>query len=367
MQSFRSTAVIEHFYFDGDNLEIPDGLFSNLDNIDKITFGNGIISVGENSFSSSDIKRIEFGSNLKTIKNNAFEGNTLLTSICFPKNIDTIGHNSFQNNSNLENLFFQEGVHTINSFAFSGNKISYLYLPNSLTNMGSYVFDENPLDTIIMGNGIVDLDFATTHTFDSTTPIKYAYVDGNNAYVYGISLFKDSPSIEHLAFGDGITKIQAFDNRSIKILELNNNTSQIVDTAFRNNNITKICIPNKLTVLEPNVFSENSINKLTIPKGIVSIENNAFRSNLITEIKFGDNINKISSSSFEKNLIEKITIPKNINTLEVGALYDNPELKEIINDPKLNIDWSKILNRDVPGGCTFIEGVCDGVSIKISE
>ncbi len=96
-----------------------------------------LVTIGESAFSGTALNkfRLEFGGNLRTIGNFAFDG----------------GEASY--------LTFAEGVQNISTGAFLGDFCGIskeLILPNSLTSIGATVF-EGPYKKIVIGSGITEI------------------------------------------------------------------------------------------------------------------------------------------------------------------------------------------------------------------
>lgn len=348
---FKGPNKIEHLYFNGDNPTMYYGAFVGT-KIKKLTIGSGIKTINTGAFSDNEIEELEFNEGINTINESSFVSNQI-SSICFPKSLNTIGLSAFSNNG-LSKVYFQEGLTTIKTSAFNYNNISYLYLPDSLSTMEGSAFAQNPLETIVMGNGVTNLDYTVAHAFNSTVPIKYAYLDGNDVYIFGIALFNNSSSIEHLAFGPGVRKIENFQGRSIKELELNNNISEISQETFWSNDIPKICIPKNISIIDSVVFKNNKITKLTIPDNITYIGNETFRENQIQYIKLPDHLETIASAAFADNQIEELTIPSSVTEVFTMSFLNNKISKLNINSNSLSIYGGAFNGNLLPDSKAFV-------------
>ena len=87
--------------------------FANCWQLTKVILPEGIVSIGTNAFSWTDLSSINFPSTLKTIRNNAFWDCEGLTSVELPESLETIESYAFAECSNLENLVIPSTVTSI--------------------------------------------------------------------------------------------------------------------------------------------------------------------------------------------------------------------------------------------------------------
>jgi uncharacterized protein (TIGR02145 family) len=134
--------------------------------VTKISFGNGVRSIGFGAFAGNKIKevvlpssltsvengtfrdneieRISFGKMIKEIKARAFTRNKI-EELALPVSIKTIETEAFAYN-HIQSLTIPIGV-TIGEGAFGYNQLRSVTIPNSVT-VGSNIFKKNPLNTL---------------------------------------------------------------------------------------------------------------------------------------------------------------------------------------------------------------------------
>ncbi len=146
---------------------VGEDAVSSSQNLETVTFCEGLLGVGEGSFGSCPkLKSIELPSTLERIANSAFRECTALTEVVLNSNA-AIGHNAFtgcpslkkvtlkgsgsiayslgksafEGDAALEEIKLTEGLETIGAFCFSGcTSLGTVYLPASLTKIEASAF-----------------------------------------------------------------------------------------------------------------------------------------------------------------------------------------------------------------------------------
>jgi hypothetical protein len=140
--------------------------------------------------------------------------------------------------------------------AFSGCSITDITIPNSVTKIDDYAFENNKITNIIIPDSVTEI-------------------------------------------GDS-----AFNNNKLTSLVIPGSVKNIGDSAFSNNILTNVTIENGVVTIGDNAFAgdhfEEGNNKLTsiiIPESVKNIGERTFFWNEITKIQIGSNV-KISDDSF---------------------------------------------------------------------
>ena len=124
--------------------------------------GYSVKEIGQGAFKSKGLVSIEMPSNISYIASSAFEDNQLtsvtipnsvkiireqafysnqLTSIVLPDSIETLEYNAFRNNQ-IESITFGKKIKTIYGGTFLDNPLSEVDIPDSVTILSCYAFDD---------------------------------------------------------------------------------------------------------------------------------------------------------------------------------------------------------------------------------
>lgn len=115
-------------------------------NVDRLNLPTSLLAIGFSAFKDNALNEINFPDNIRYVGNCAFQNTTLkLKIIRFPKKMQYLGANAFENNKQIENIIFSDEIKKICSHAFKGcSSLISAYLPASLVEIGSGIFDDCP-------------------------------------------------------------------------------------------------------------------------------------------------------------------------------------------------------------------------------
>ena len=175
---------------------------------------------------------------------------TCTGEITIPDGITSIATGAFDGNVHPNsvtkiNFNVTSALETISSSAFSDSPITEIYIPPSVTYIGSYAFTWSALQKI---------------TFD--------------------------PDSQLTSIEPGV-----FDNCSIYSIILPASVKSIGAGAFNRSGLASITLPSGLETIGANAFASNlgsSLESITIPSSVTSIGDNAFSGSALTSITFED-------------------------------------------------------------------------------
>ncbi|VEI12657.1 leucine-rich repeat protein [Trueperella bialowiezensis] len=113
--------------------------------IEELTVPGNIRTIDDYAFQQTGLKKVTFNEGLEKINEYSFENNDI-RGVSFPSTLKQIGALAFQTNPNMGTVVFQEGIQKIKLGAFIDNGLTgTLNLPDSLQELGGYVFSYNKL------------------------------------------------------------------------------------------------------------------------------------------------------------------------------------------------------------------------------
>ena len=205
-------------------------------------------------------------------------------------------------------------VARIGDYAFQGNALTSVTLPESVTSIGGAAFTNNPhLVTVVLERteppSIEESTFEDRNQIDLVVP-----KDVLNQYktAWGGFNFKSitgEKGVGETFTVNGITyEITVFGSPGP-------NTVTITD--YQNQNTaTSVNIPKTIT------YQGNSFE-------ITRIGDDAFRSNALTSVDIPDSVTSIGDSAFQGNALTSVIIPESVETIDDWAFANNPGLTTV--------------------------------------
>jgi uncharacterized repeat protein (TIGR02543 family) len=144
-------------------------------------------------------------------------------------------------------------VTTIGDFAFEGNGLISVIIPNSVTTIGDFAFEGNQLTSVIIPNSVTTI--------------------GDRAFAF-----------------NGLTSVI-----------IPNSVTTIGDYAFAFNGLTSVIIPNSVTTIGNFAFRGNELTSVTIPNSVTTIGDYAFYGNPLTSVTIGTGVSEIGKNVFAEN------------------------------------------------------------------
>ena len=117
---------------------IGDKVFYSCWNLQSVKIPQSCTRIGVRAFSDcKNLRSISFPSRLTSLEESAFEGCVSLTDVVVPGNIKYVKKSAFAECDNLINVTLKEGVEYIGEFAFSGcENLTKVVIPKSVTEIG---------------------------------------------------------------------------------------------------------------------------------------------------------------------------------------------------------------------------------------
>ena len=366
---------------------IGDYVFHDCSSLTSIEIPAWVTSIGSHAFyRCSNLESVAFaeGSQLTSIGEDAFRDCSSLTSIEIPAWVTSIGENAFlgcyltivynysdleitagssdygyvayyaevvlteenQDNVNTDengyvtytdgeevlllgylgnekDIVIPEGVTRIAKYAFDGDDIVSVTLPESLTEIGNSAFEYCYTLKEVYNNSALDI---TAGSYDYNGVAYYAVKVHNSSE--SESIFNE----DGFAIVDGVLHTYKGSATNIIIPDI---VTSIADYAFYDNNdIISVTIPEGVTSIGNSAFYGcNSLTSIEIPAGVTSIGSSAFyRCSNLESVTFaeGSQLTSIGRSAFSGcNSLTSIEIPAGVTSIGGWAFNECRSLTSI--------------------------------------
>lgn len=135
MPWYSYRAQIQNVEFVDEATSVGNHAFNGLKNIQSVSFGSGIITIGTKAFYECKglTGTVTFGSDLTTIGSESFENCTGITDVVLNDGLTTLEYKAFYGCSNLESITVPSTLETSNGYVFSScSKLSSVYYAGSV-------------------------------------------------------------------------------------------------------------------------------------------------------------------------------------------------------------------------------------------
>ena len=309
---------------------LPAGAFEGAENLVSVTLKNELSAIGDNAFkNAANLKtvttpnqntlratvenKVQFGSNLKTIGNNAF-GNSGITEVALSgSRLTEIGTNVFSNTSQLKTVALPTSLRTIKNGAFNNESTLSTVNFNQLSNLET-IEDNNFSNSAIS-------------TVDLSNSTKLKGLDGENLFtnMSQLSEVKIPSSFNALNDQSQLTN-RTGESISSKVFTKQKGSDQVKLTTT----VTQFTLANGTTSIQQSEFFKEHTGELDLSKGtaLTTIKQNTFNNPSISKLILpGDN--KIS---FDLGNVTSDTKAKDVAPIYYDAATANGKgdlLKEI--------------------------------------
>ena len=262
--------------------------------IENVTIGAGVKSVGENAFAScKKLTAVTLPSSVTTIGVYAFSNCKALTGITIPSGVKTIKESAFYGCTALTSVTLPEGLTTIEGGVFTNcDALASIELPASLQTIDASALDAPGLTEIKVQTGNTHFEAAegvlynkgktallryprkkpgTTFTVPASVTTIKEYAFTNCTALTGVTIPKDVTTIGECAF-QGCTALTSV------TLPADAKLTTIEQGAFYAcEMLTSITLPEGLQTIGGNVFNTcEKLPSITIPKSVTTIGDGAF-------------------------------------------------------------------------------------------
>ena len=213
---FRNSGVSDVTLGNGIS-SIGSNTFNYCGNLTTVTLGNGITSIGEQAFMwCENLTSINIPATLTSLAKNAFAYCESLTSVELPSTLTSIAEQAFIGCASLPSVIIPEGITRIEASTFKGcSSMVYVEIPESVTYIGTGAFAECASMTYIVipsnvnyigYSAFADCSNLVSLTFNATDCIDFNMVEMVGMIAYP---FVNCP-IGEVIFGENVEKIPAY-------------------------------------------------------------------------------------------------------------------------------------------------------------
>lgn len=151
--------------------------------------GYPVTAIGNAAFLGLEVTGVTLPEGVITIGVDAFRGCTALVRVTLPGTLTAIASSAFWDTKSLTSLALPENLRTIDSFAFRGSGLVSIALPDGVTQLGKYAFENcAALAQVDLGSGITSL---AEGVFINCTALSSVTIPANISQI-GVSAFSGS-------------------------------------------------------------------------------------------------------------------------------------------------------------------------------
>ena len=245
-------------------------------------------------------------------------GDKKLTSVVLPDSLTNIESYAFQNNM-LTSVVIPDGVTSIGNNAFSQNQLLSVYIPDSVTTIGATAFYANQLTNVVIPDNVVNIGSSAFGNNKLTS-----IVIPDSMLVIGVDAFSNN-QLTNVTIPGNITKIEnsAFKNNLLTNVIISEGVKAIGYSAFYGNKLIDLVIPNSVTSIENFSFYDNHLSSVMFLNSATSIGSYAFGLNELTSLELGENVTSIGNNAFSGNFLTEVSIPGSVTTIGNNAFDYN--------------------------------------------
>lgn len=205
--------------------------------------------------------------------------------------------------------------------AFNVNKITAVYMPESMRYIDGQAFNTNELVAVYLPDDLRRLDggiFRNNNLTEVTLPAKLE--------VLGPNIFREN-KIEHMDMGH-LTLLKhistyAFRGEPLQSINFPPNLESVGPGAFEEAELTSIVFPNSVTQIQFNSFRGNNLRSVTIPPNVGEVEAHAFSRNGMRSVRLSPGTHTYGKNAFHENELDELIIPEGAKYIGMYAFYEN--------------------------------------------
>ena len=267
------------------------------------------------------------------IGNYAFRNCTRLNYVGVSSKIKNIGNEAFSNCGALTDFAFPITLEKLGMKAFYGTGLTSAIIPSSVTNIGTYVFQN--CTALVQASMPPSWTEIPTGIFHGCTALEHVTLPSGTKTI-GYEAFYDCAALEISTVPSSVTDIRgyAFGNcASIENMTLPETITSLGGYAFSGcTALESINLPNGLTDISSHCFNECKVLKINgLPSGLKSIGGYAFRQcYAITSLPIPESVTSIGEGAFVTTGLTSIEFPTNITKVPAYVVQGCVDLERVV-------------------------------------
>ena len=176
---------------------VEDFLFDACSGLTNVVIPNRVTNILNSAFEDcSSLLSVSIGNRVTYIGPFAFHGCTSLSSVVIPDSVIRIENSGFDGCTSLTSLTFGKSLSYIGNSAFQSNQFANLVIPNTVTGIGNYAFnDSGSLIHLTVAGSVTNIGW---FAFGDCTNLVTATFEGNRAPNPGGLFAYATPTIYYL-------------------------------------------------------------------------------------------------------------------------------------------------------------------------
>ena len=230
------------------------------------------------------LREINIPSGVERIGDYAFRGNSL-ESITIPDSVTYLGANAFAQCYNAKSLSIGSGLSEIGGWAFYGlSNVERIVIPGTVETIGESAFGETKATQIIISDGVKTIERGA---FESCKNAE-AVTIGNSVEYIGSKAFYECKNLKSLEIPDSVATIQSYafwGCNSLSALTFGTGLTTISSGAFEGAFVLEsLDIPDNVQQIGPEAFKySRALKNISIGKGVRSFVYKVFMVDDMTE------------------------------------------------------------------------------------
>ena len=291
----------------------------------EITIPNGITRIGENSFEGCKISGVELPDSLEVIDRWAFR-NTMLEEIDIPDSVYEIGEAAFANCACIKRIKLSDSIKTISNEMFNNDiLLSYVDVPQSVESIGLSAFMGTGIQAIMIGKNVKTIEDTS---FSNCDNLSFINVDKEN---------------QMYSCQDGILYDKAYKHLLVVPKKVGGDVTipagveELGKYAFFNNaNITGITLPDSVKLIDDYCFAQcTKLRKINLGKDIQKIGAEAFTGTAYWEEQnHWENgvlyIDNYAVGSLAQDTPRSLKLKSGTTVISEYCFWDNKKIQKIV-------------------------------------